>query len=119
MVLVDTSVWVNHLRHGNGVLATLLDETQVLVHPFVIGELACGHLSNRTRILALLHRLPPAPRATDSEVLAFIERRSLMGVGVGYVDTHLLAAAALGRVPILTSDRRLARVASGLGLAYA
>ena len=90
LVLVDTSVWINHLRHGDAVLASALEEGNVLTHPFVIGELACGTLRGRAEILRLLSELPQAPVASNAEVLAFIERRQLMGRGIGFVDAHLL-----------------------------
>lgn len=117
MVIADTSVWVDHLRHGNGTLAALLDDGEVLAHPFVIGELACGHLKNRAEILQLLCQLPPAAEATDDETLALIEERRLMGRGIGFVDAHLLAAAALTPFAHLwTLDKRLAAVATDIGL---
>ena len=97
----------------------LLNENQVLVHPFVIGELALGNLRNREELLSLLGGLPVTPVATDDEVLFFVERHRLMGRGIGYVDAHLLAAATLaGHMPLWTSDRRLLDVAAGLNLAY-
>lgn len=95
MVLVDTSVWVDHLRSGDTALVALLEAREVLTHPFVIGELACGNLANRATIMALLDDLPGVTAAADEELLFFIERHSLMGCGIGYVDAHLLAAAAL------------------------
>ena len=120
MILVDTSVWIDHLRQGDPSLVTVLEAGRVLMHPFVVGELACGTLSRRGEILALLRELPPAPVATDDEALDFIERRGLMDRGIGYVDVHLLASVALsGDARLYTRDRRLAAVASGLGLAVA
>lgn len=119
MILVDTSVWVDHLRVASRGLGTLLDEGDVLCHPFVIGELACGNLANRAEVLRLLAALPQAPRAADAEVLAFVEGRRLEGRGLGYIDVHLLAAALLaGSVPLWTLDRRLASAARELGVAY-
>ena len=112
MILVDTSVWIDHLRRGNADLAAALDHDLVVCHPFVIGELACGNLANRTGVLALLAKLPAVPVATDAEVLLLIERRQLMGRGLGYVDAHLLASAAIGAVTLWTLDQRLAQVAS-------
>jgi predicted nucleic acid-binding protein len=118
MILVDSSVWIDHLRRGNARLAAALEAGEVLVHPMVLGELACGHLRNRRAILDLLANLPAAPGATDAEVLGLIERRKLMGRGIGYLDAHLLAATALARPARLwTSDHNLARVAVELGLA--
>lgn len=116
MTLVDTSVWVEHLRHGRPRLAALLAEGQVLCHPFVIGELACGHLSNRASILHLLGALPAAPLASHDEVLRLVEARRLHGSGLGWVDAHLLASALLARSPLWTLDRRLALAASSVGI---
>ena len=116
MILVDTSVWVDHLRHGSGRLRGLLEEGQILCHPFVIGELACGRLRNREEVLALLHELPRAPRVSEEEVLAFIENHRLMGQGLGLIDVHLLAAAMLAGVSIWTEDRALRRAAHDLGV---
>lgn len=91
MILVDTSVWVEHLRHGQPGLAALLQEGKVLIHPWVIGELACGHLRNRAEVLELWQGLPAALVASDQEVLLLIEQDQLMGRGIGDVDAHLLA----------------------------
>lgn len=119
MILVDTSVWVDHLRTGDEDLAALLNNSQVLMHPLVLGELACGNLRNRNEVLALLKDLPYATVATDEEVLFFIERHALMGRGIGYVDVHLLAAAALDSATRLwTRDRRLRAAADSLALSY-
>ena len=113
MILVDTSVWIDHLRKGDAELARTLEAGDVLSHPFVIGELACGNLANRRSILALLGTLPAAQIATDDEVMGFIERRRLMGRGIGYIDVHLLASVALTRGSRLwTRDKRLAAIAS-------
>lgn len=117
MILADTSVWVQHLRHGNHRLGGLLSDGRVMCHPFVIGELACGNLENRTEILALLARLPSAPPATHEEVLRMIEARRLMGSGLGWVDAHLLGSALLQGLVLWTLDRRLSRAASALGVA--
>ena len=120
MILVDTSVWVDHLRDGTPALAAALEQCRVLTHPFVLGELACGNLKNRGEVLQLLGELPAAPMATDPEALDFIERRALMGRGIGYVDVHLLASVALaGTAQLWTRDKRLAAVAADLELAYA
>jgi predicted nucleic acid-binding protein len=119
MILADTSVWIDHMRGRRSRFSAALENDLVLVHPFVIGELACGNLRDRNDILALLHDLPLAVAATDAEVLAFIERRKLMGRGLGYIDVHLLASAALsGTARLWTHDRRLAAVAVQLGLAH-
>jgi len=120
MILVDTSVWVDHLRDGAPALAAVLEQGSVLMHPFVLGELACGNLKNRGEVLRLLGELPAAPMATDPEALNYIERRDLMGRGIGYVDVHLLASVALaGAARLWTRDKRLAAVAADLKLAYA
>jgi len=119
MILVDTSVLVDHLRAGEPVLARLLETSGVLSHPFVIGELACGNLHQRTAILSLLKDLPPTRVATDDEVLLFIETHTLMGRGIGYIDAHLLAATTLTEGAMLwTRDRRLKTAAEALGLAW-
>jgi predicted nucleic acid-binding protein len=117
VILVDTSVWVEHLRHGLPRLATLLQDGEVLIHPWVIGELACGNLRNRSQVLELLQGLPAATVASDAEVLLLIERDRLMGRGIGYVDAHLLASAQLSYCRMWTQDRRLAAVAQQQGLA--
>lgn len=118
MILVDTSVWVDHLRSNDGALVRALEAGIVVMHPFVVGELACGNLANRAEVLGLLQNLPAAPVATGSEALGFIEARSLMGRGIGYVDVHLLASAALGNHLLWTRDRRLAGLATDLRLAF-
>jgi predicted nucleic acid-binding protein len=117
MVLVDTSVWVAHLRHGTIGLEALLNEDQVVCHPFIIGELACGSLKNRNEILINLKALPQAVLAEHEEVMQFIEIYGLMGQGLGYIDMHLLASAILTRVPLWTLDKRLNEVAVKLKLA--
>lgn len=119
MILVDTSVWVDHLHGGDARLASALNGGQVVVHPMVLGELACGTLRNRRDVLELLGNMPPAPRATDAEALALIERRALMGRGIGYIDVHLLASTALaGTARLWTRDKRLAAVAAELALGF-
>lgn len=113
MILVDTSVWVDHLRRGVPRLAALLQESAVMIHPWVIGELACSNLRNRRQVLDLLQGLPAATVARDSEVLMMIEQQQLMGRGIGYIDAHLLAAARLSGCPLWTHDRLLAAIAAG------
>jgi predicted nucleic acid-binding protein len=118
VILVDTSVWVDHLRKGDAVLAGLLDDGLVLVHPFVIGELALGGLREPKRVLGALQELPAAIAATDAEVLGFIDFNALAGRGIGYVDAHLLASVRLTEgARIWTRDRRLDEVAAQLDLA--
>jgi len=120
MVLVDTSVWVDHLRVGDPALARLLDAGGVLIHPFVIGELALGNLRQRATVLGALSDLPRAAVATDAEVGHFIERQALFGRGLGHVDVHLLAAVRLTTGALMwTRDRRLRALAAELGLAHA
>ena len=114
MILIDTSVWVEHFRSGVTELQELLQEGQVVCHPFIIGELACGNLKNRSGILALLQELPMAVRAEDEEIIRFIELQSLMGKGLGYIDMHLLLSAYLTKVPLWTMDKRLHEVARKL-----
>ncbi len=118
MVIVDTSIWVTHLRRGSRHLEELLLDAQVVCHPFIIGELACGNIKNRDEFLSLLRSLPMAPVVTPDELLFFIGRNTLMGKGIGFVDAHLLASAQLSRLPLWTSDRGLKLVASKLKLAY-
>jgi predicted nucleic acid-binding protein len=116
LILVDTSVWVDHFRRGNARLQALLRDSLVLVHPFVLGELALGRLEKRSEVLGLLAEMPQAKAASHDEVLEFIERRGLAGRGIGWVDVHLLASAALAEVPLWTVDRRLAVVAERLAI---
>jgi hypothetical protein len=118
LILVDTSIWIDHLRAGDDLLAKLLNAGRVLTHPFVIGELALGEMRRRGAILDALSNLPPAELATDREVLSFIEVNALFGRGIGYVDVHLLASVRLtAGVQLWTRDRRLHSVAKELGLA--
>ena len=118
MILVDTSVWVDHLRAADKALAALLDAGMVLAHPFVIGELALGNLRQREIVLQALADLPRASVATDAEVLHFIERYALSGHGIGYIDAHLLAAVKLtAGAELWTNNKRLHGVAAQLGVA--
>lgn len=117
MILVDTSIWIDHLRQGDERLSNLLNQGQVLAHPFVIGELALGNLQNRGAILDALQDLPQTPVATDSEVLGFIQENFLYGIGIGYIDAHLLAAVRLSPGAMLwTRDNRLLAAGKKLGL---
>ncbi len=118
MVLVDTSVWVSHFRKTHDGLVELLNNGEVVCHPFIIGELACGNLKNRTSILALLEALPTVLVAEHEELLSFIEAKRVMGKGLGYVDVHLLAAALLTGVPLWTLDTKLSKVAEELDCKY-
>ena len=116
MILADTSVWVEHLRRGEPRLVSLLEAGDVLCHAFVIGELACGHLRQRAKILGLLSALPSIGAANHEEVLGFIERHKLQGKGLGLIDMHLLASCALAGSPLWTLDSRLAKTAAQFGV---
>ncbi|MEO9132069.1 MAG: type II toxin-antitoxin system VapC family toxin [Sphingomonas sp.] len=117
MILVDSSVWIDHLRSKDSLLVGLLNDAQILAHPFVIGELALGSLARRDLVLGALRDLPQAASAKDEEVFAFIEQHSLFGLGIGYVDAHLLAATLLSGAQLWTRDRRLREVAQRLRIA--
>jgi predicted nucleic acid-binding protein len=114
VVLVDTSVWVSYFRWGNVQLQSLLIEDVVVCHPFIIGELACGHLRNRKEILSLLQFLPSVRMPDSVEVLEFIEQNHLMGFGIGFIDVHLLASALLNRVSVWTFDKKMRQAATKL-----
>ncbi len=117
MILVDTSIWVDHLRNGDRHLTDLLNANLVLVHPFVLGELALGNLRDRA-VLATMRTMPQAIVATHSEVFAFIHDRNLAGIGIGYVDVHLLASTRLmPGTALWTRDKRLFAAAMRDGLA--
>lgn len=117
MVLVDTSIWSDHLRRRHAGLADLLEARQVLVHPFVIGEIACGSFPSRSAALASLNLLPSAPLLSQAEVVGFIDRHGLAGQGVGFVDMHLLASALVAGAGVFTRDKRLATAATRVGVA--
>jgi predicted nucleic acid-binding protein len=119
MILVDTGVWIDHLRSAQAGLVKALNTSNVACHPFVVGELALGLIRNRGAVLASLRRMPMAPAATDEEVSVMIERRRLWGLGIGYVDAHLLASASLeAGLKLWTRDARLRAAADQLGLAH-
>ncbi len=119
MILVDTSVWIDHLRDGNTALVALLLDQQVLAHPWVTGEIALGNLANRVEVLGLLGNLSQAAVATDTELRTLIDRHRLFGRGIGYVDVQLLAATMLTSDSLLWSrDKRLAAIAAELGIAH-
>lgn len=118
MILVDSSIWIDHFRRNNERLVTFLEAGQVLCHPFILGELALGTLRQRRLILQLLRDLPQAALVQDEEVLAFIERHELAGSGIGYIDAHLLSSSRLAATPLWTRDKRLAEVAQRLRAAY-
>jgi predicted nucleic acid-binding protein len=117
MMLLDTSIWIDHLRKNDDILACLLEAQQILMHPFVIGELALGSLRQRKQVLNELANLPLAAKASDEEVLVLIERHRLAGSGIGYVDAHLLASASISDASLWTRDKHLHQVALGLDLA--
>jgi predicted nucleic acid-binding protein len=118
VILADTSVWIDHLRASDTKLAALLDAGQILIHPFVLGEVALGNLRQRSVVLGALADLPQSIRAQDTEVLDFIDRETLFGRGIGYVDAHLLAAVRLtAGAALWTRDNRLHQLATELGLA--
>jgi predicted nucleic acid-binding protein len=118
MILVDTSIWIDHLRTGNRKLRSLLENAEVLARPFVVGELACGTLHNREEVLTLLQALPEAQAAEQEEVMRVVERERLYGRGMGWIDAHLVASARLSSAALWTLDRRLSRIASALALAF-
>jgi hypothetical protein len=119
VILVDTSVWIDHLRKGSATLAEALEREEILTHPFVIGELACGNLEHRREVLGLLNVLPAAVVATHEEVMLFVEERRLMGKGIGYIDAHLLASVSLTDASLLwTRDKPLLAIASALRVAF-
>ena len=118
MVLVDTSVWVDHFRRGEHHLANLLLDAEVACHSFIIGELACDNIGNRSNILTLLRSLPLIPPVNLDEYLYFVERNQLYGMGIGLVDVHLLASAKLAGTSLWTNDKKLQDAASGLDIRY-
>lgn len=117
MILVDTSVWIDHFRKGNPHLADALLAGEVLAHPFVVGELSCGNMRRRAETLALLSQLPNVVAADHEAASLLVERLRLWGKGLGWVDIHLLASASLAGVPLWTLDRALRDAAKHLGLA--
>lgn len=116
MTLADTSVWVDHFRRGNSRLGQLLVDGEILSHPYVVGELACGFLTRRAEILTLLNTLPNVAVADHAEVLRLVDSRRLYGQGLGWIDMHLLASAVLSNTPLWTLDKTLARSAMAMGV---
>jgi predicted nucleic acid-binding protein len=116
MILVDTSVWVDHLRNSNAQLIELLNNDQVLMHPFIIGELSLGILKNRTELMDLFSRLPVVPVAEHDEVMATIAAHQLFGMGIGWVDAHLIASALLSNSKLLTNDKPLIKASKVVGV---
>lgn len=119
MILVDTSIWIDHLRSGSPALVTMLQGDLVCTHDFVIGELSCGNLRNRAEVLGLLQSLPRLATVTEEEGLFFVEQQHLMGRGIGYIDVHLLAAAVMHGARLWTKDKRLDAIAEEKGWAHA
>jgi len=119
MILVDTSVWVDYLRGSCPHLAELLERNQVVMNPLIIGELACGNLKNRIKLLSLWKSLETTTMATHEETLYFIESNKLMGKGIGYIDVQLLAATKLSPgFRLWTRDKRLADMAEQMNCNY-
>lgn len=116
-MIVDTSVWVQHLRKGEPRLREYLDDGIVMVHPCIVGELACGNIHNRSEVLSLLASLPTTQVVEQDELLHFLEKEQLFGRGIGWVDVHLLASARVSGVQLWTLDRRLSEAARALGVA--
>jgi predicted nucleic acid-binding protein len=117
VILVDTSVWIDHLNKSDPVFFHLLQEGQIMTHPFVVGEIALGNLRNRSVQLVYMTLLPVVKVAREDEALHVIERHRLFGTGLGYVDVHLLASASISSVALWTRDKRLSQAAEKLGLA--
>ena len=118
MVLVDTSVWIDHFRNGNDKLINLLNDGDVICHHFIIGELACGNIKNRKEILSLLQALPTAVQSNHQEILKFIEINKLMGKGLGYIDVHLLASTLLSNSVLWSLDKKLKHIALEMKVGY-
>ena len=118
MILVDTSIWIDHFRRGSDELTSLLQKVEVATHPFVIGELSCGNLKNRKGILTLLAELPQVAIAEHAEVFELVESRKLMGNGIGWIDAHLLASSLLSGAPLWTDDKKLRSLSAVLGVLY-
>jgi predicted nucleic acid-binding protein len=116
MILVDTSVWAGHLRETDHALVALLNEGSVLIHPFVIEEIACGNLPRRKETLDLLHALPMAPMAEHVEVIELIAKERLHGTGLGSVDVHLIASVRLARAKLWSKDKALSHEAKRLNI---
>ncbi len=116
MVLVDTSVWIDHFRNNNIKLTEILISEEVSCHPFIIGELACGNIKNRKEILSLFKALPALPKAGDGEILFFIEAHNISGKGLGLIDVHLLASCLFKSATLWTLDRKLKETAISCGI---
>ncbi|MDF1570677.1 MAG: type II toxin-antitoxin system VapC family toxin [Bacteroidales bacterium] len=118
MILVDTSVWIDHFHHSDEKLKAMLLSNQVCMHPFILGELSCGNISNRKEVLSLLRALRSIDVVLDEEVFVLIEDRKLFGRGLGFIDIHLLASAMIYQIPVWTRDKTLKRISGELGISY-
>lgn len=116
MILVDTSIWIDHLNKSDTRLITLLEEESVYVHPFVIGELACGNINNRDEILNLLNALPQISTANLDEILFFINQHKLYGKDLGYIDVHLIASCMMDKAKLYTRDKKLFQITKNLNI---
>ena len=117
-ILVDTSVWIKHLREGDQDLTQLLEQGLVACHPFIIGEIACGGIKNRYEIIDLLNDLPSTDILDHSDIMEFIENRKIMNKGIGYIDVHLLGSALVSETPLWTYDKALKKIAIQLSIEY-
>ena len=118
MVLVDTSVWINHFKKSNTELKKLLLDVDVLSHPYILGEIACGNIANRKEILLLMKSLPKAETTEDEEIFEFIEQNRLYGSGLGLIDVHLLASTILSKAYLWTLDKKLSQIATKFNVCY-
>jgi predicted nucleic acid-binding protein len=117
-ILVDTSVWINHLREGDQNLTELLEQGLVACHPFIVGEIACGGIKNRHEIIDLLNDLPSTEIIDHADIMEFIENRKIMNIGIGYIDVHLLGSALVSDTPLWTFDKALRKIAIQFSIGY-
>ena len=118
IVLADTSIWIKHFREGNKQFTELLEQGLIACHPYIVGELACGSLKNRSEIIGLLEALPMAVVLEHSEVMELIEKQKLMSIGIGYIDTHLLGSSLLSDFQLWTFDKSLQKAAKAMNIAF-
>jgi len=116
MILVDTSIWIDHLNNSNNELIRLLNSNRVCIHPFIIGELSCGNIANRKELLSLLRALPRVEPVLEEEIFTLIENKNLYGIGLGIVDINLIASALIHDVKIWTHDKSLNKIAKKLNI---